>query len=449
MNKGFVFDQNKCVGCHACVVACQIENGGDQHIPWREISTFNSYHHPKLPSFHYSLACNHCEHASCMESCPALAYTIDDDLNTIIHHPDRCIGCKYCTWACPYDAPKYVESNGIVEKCTACLHRLEKNLKPACAHLCPTGALDFKDIEIKNHKRLSGYTEANLGARIDIIRLRKQRAPISALQLDKSEEVQFIQLEKNKPGDKINIKKEWVLVFFTLIIPFLTALATGGALGFFQVDPYVFLSVGVLGSLLSIFHLGKKARVWRAVLNVRSSWLSREVLSYGLFLGLSAIFLFFPEYSIIGFTAAFFGFICSYFADKVYQVVEKTTVLNIHSSSVFLTAILFTTLLTNNYYFALFIMGFKALLYLYRKIYFVIHNRKLRPGFIFFRISLGLVLPLIFWDHSKIGVHSLIFCLIVAGEVIDRIEFYMECSVITPKGQLLKDMLKGLPYLPK
>ena len=71
MRKGFIFDLNKCVGCHACVVACQIENGKEQHQPWREISTFNSFQHPEFPVFHYSMACNHCDDAPCLNSCPA------------------------------------------------------------------------------------------------------------------------------------------------------------------------------------------------------------------------------------------------------------------------------------------------------------------------------------------------------------------------------------------
>jgi len=110
MNNGFIFDLNKCVGCHACGVACKIENGKEQHHPWREISTFNSFQHPQLPVFHYSMACNHCEDAPCMISCPALAYSKDDNLNTITFNADKCIGCTYCTWACPYDAPKYIRS---------------------------------------------------------------------------------------------------------------------------------------------------------------------------------------------------------------------------------------------------------------------------------------------------------------------------------------------------
>ncbi|HAN79033.1 MAG TPA: 4Fe-4S ferredoxin, partial [Bacteroidales bacterium] len=75
MQYSFVFDTNKCVGCHACAVACSIENGGKAQINWREIQTYNRIKHPDLPLFHFSLACNHCEEAPCMKACPALAYS--------------------------------------------------------------------------------------------------------------------------------------------------------------------------------------------------------------------------------------------------------------------------------------------------------------------------------------------------------------------------------------
>jgi len=91
---GFIFDLNKCVGCHACVVACQIENGSQQNQPWREINTFNSFQHPQLPVFHYSIACNHCDEAPCLNSCPALAYTKDENTSTIVFHENKCIGCS-------------------------------------------------------------------------------------------------------------------------------------------------------------------------------------------------------------------------------------------------------------------------------------------------------------------------------------------------------------------
>ena len=139
--KSFLFDLNKCVGCHACVVACTIENQTLPETVWRDINSFNPSGNPDIPLFHYSLACNHCDDPPCLKNCPALAYSKDFITGAVIHFANKCIGCKYCTWACPYDAPKFNEKTRIIEKCTFCNHRIEEDLKPACANLCPTGAL--------------------------------------------------------------------------------------------------------------------------------------------------------------------------------------------------------------------------------------------------------------------------------------------------------------------
>jgi Fe-S-cluster-containing dehydrogenase component len=104
--KGFIIDLNKCTGCNACVLACAIENAEIQDKDWRGIRTYNELKVPGLPVFHYSIACNHCEKAPCKPVCPAEAFSTDEATGAVVHHEERCIGCRYCTWACPYDAPK-------------------------------------------------------------------------------------------------------------------------------------------------------------------------------------------------------------------------------------------------------------------------------------------------------------------------------------------------------
>ena len=148
----FIFDYNQCVGCHACVVACINENGFQEPKQWRNIHQSNNTHFPQLPLFYLSLACNHCADAPCLKNCPANAYSRDEKTGAVIHHSEKCIGCQYCTWACPYDAPKFNPKEGIIEKCTFCNNRIEENLKPACANLCPTGALDFTLVELSRQE---------------------------------------------------------------------------------------------------------------------------------------------------------------------------------------------------------------------------------------------------------------------------------------------------------
>jgi Fe-S-cluster-containing dehydrogenase component len=442
VKKGFIFDINKCVGCHACVVACQIENGKDQNIPWREISTFNEYQHPGLPLFHYSLACNHCQDAPCAESCPAIAYG-KNDLGNIVHYANKCIGCKYCTWACPYDAPNFVKANGIVEKCTLCQHRLEEGLKPACANLCPTGALDFDQIEIKPQSRIAGFTEAGVNPRIMIIELRKKKAPENKVRLSQQEESIFNKLQL-KSKSKVSLKQEWPLVIFTLMASLLFAYFTSGMFGFVAFSPWLFFGSGIAGMALSSIHLGQKFRAWRSVLNIKNSWLSREILFYTLFLFFAFGWVLKPDIIYIGYLASLLGLASCYAVDKVYSVFEKNTKVEIHSANVFMSALLFTAILTLNEVFIGIILGLKLLLYVYRKSYFLLNQKAINIYLSVPRILFGFILPFIFWGQLNTGVWEFLFVTVLIGEIIDRIEFYHEAEVITPKRQISDDTRKRI-----
>jgi len=446
MRSGFIFDLNKCVSCHACIVACQIENGKDQHQPWREISTFNSFQHPELPVFHYSLACNHCEDAPCMNSCPALAYTKDENLNTIVFYADRCIGCTYCTWACPYDAPKYINSKGVVEKCTLCTNRLNEGLEPACANLCPTGALDFGEFFPADQSRVPGFTEKGIGPGIKLIPLRSKKSPLRKVKLTSNEQDLYQKLQLHSIS-KISLKKEWVLVVFTLLAATLTALVSNSIISGAIINKWIFLVSGILGMVLSALHLGKKLKAWRSVLNLKTSWLSREILSYSLFVFLSFIWLDTANLEM-GYIAALMGFGACYSIDKVYQVTNKITRFNIHSASVFLSAMLITAVLVNNYQLLYTIIILKFLLYAYRKIYFQIQRKSIYPIISVIRILVGFLLPLILLQLDLNNNLYYIFSLILLGEIIDRIEFYLELDISTPKNQIRDDLANMLQSLP-
>ena len=378
-----------------------------------------------------------------MSSCPALAFTKDEVLNTVVHHPERCIGCKYCTWACPYDAPKFSKDKGVVEKCTFCLHRLTEGRKPACANLCPTGALDYTEFERTDQHRIPGFTESGILPGIKIERLRRQKPPRSVMQLDEREEKQYKELELNT-ATKVSLEHEWVLVLFTVLVPVLTGLMAAGSLGWMELNPLPFMVAGIAGLILSSVHLGKKLRAWRTVLNIRNSWLSREITGYGLFLATSMAWFFFPDYLALGYAAALFGFVTSYAIDKVYMHLEKTTRLDMQSSSVFLTALLVTSLLTFNVRFAGLILLIKFLLYLYRKLYFIAHRKRVNYLVALARIITGFAIPVWIWFNADADP-LWITALIVLGELIDRAEFYHEAEVITPERQMIKDLARMLP----
>ena len=89
-----------------------------------------------------SLSCHHCDQPACLKSCPTGAITKRAD-GVVLIDQEKCNGCQYCTFACPYGAPRIDTDTGKVSKCTMCVHRLDAGLRPACAATCLTGAITF------------------------------------------------------------------------------------------------------------------------------------------------------------------------------------------------------------------------------------------------------------------------------------------------------------------
>lgn len=137
---GFLLDLGRCVGCSACVLACRLENGWSSENPWRRVLPLNLRRRPGGPTYFLSVACHHCENPACLTACPSRAYEKRAD-GIVIHHEERCIGCRYCEMACPFGAPRYDTAKGVMTKCHFCHHRLDAGDQPACVAACPTEAL--------------------------------------------------------------------------------------------------------------------------------------------------------------------------------------------------------------------------------------------------------------------------------------------------------------------
>lgn len=198
---GMVIDLERCMGCRACMEACKVENNTPQAIFWMYVFRFEEGEFPHVREGYIPRPCMHCENPPCVKACnacPAKArYKREDGL--VLTDYDRCIGCRYCVAACPYgvnyfnwkepkenyyikwDAPEAAKAlervtggamppyknpdldrkygkeqrlvaggghrKGIVEKCTFCVHRIEKGLQPACVANCPVFALNFGDLD--------------------------------------------------------------------------------------------------------------------------------------------------------------------------------------------------------------------------------------------------------------------------------------------------------------
>lgn len=146
MQYGFLIDHDRCIGCHACTVACKAEND----VPVGNFRTWVKYvERGTFPSVrrHFAvLRCNHCTDAPCVTICPVNALEKRPDGIVDIDR-DACIGCRACMQACPYDALYLNEDRGAVEKCHFCAHRVEKGLEPACAVVCPESAIIAGDVD--------------------------------------------------------------------------------------------------------------------------------------------------------------------------------------------------------------------------------------------------------------------------------------------------------------
>jgi Fe-S-cluster-containing dehydrogenase component/formate-dependent nitrite reductase membrane component NrfD len=145
MQYGFLMDHRRCIGCHACTVACKAEND----VPIGSFRTWVKYTEKgRFPSIrrHFAiLRCNHCTSAPCVTICPVNALFKRAD-GIVDLDRDVCIGCRACMQGCPYDAIYLNEDSGAVEKCHFCAHRIERGLEPACVIVCPEQAIVAGDL---------------------------------------------------------------------------------------------------------------------------------------------------------------------------------------------------------------------------------------------------------------------------------------------------------------
>lgn len=139
---GWLIDLTKCIGCHACYTACKAENRTPLRTDWRQVIMRERGTFPTVKREFISLSCNHCDQPACLKSCPVNAITKRPD-GIVLIDQDKCIGCRYCVFACPYGAPRIDTDTGKVSKCTMCVHRIDAGLRPACEATCLTGAITF------------------------------------------------------------------------------------------------------------------------------------------------------------------------------------------------------------------------------------------------------------------------------------------------------------------
>ena len=182
--KAILVTPEVCIGCRACQVACKSwnqlpgiktkNNGTYQNPPDLASAAFNIIRYSEVPSeknpvrwLFVSRRCMHCDDAGCMKICPAPGALYRTKEGAVAFDRDKCIGCKLCVNACPFDVPRY-DADGKVTKCHLCFDRIGAGMQPACVKTCPTGALRFGDrAELISTAKKDGfgtiYGEEDLG----------------------------------------------------------------------------------------------------------------------------------------------------------------------------------------------------------------------------------------------------------------------------------------------
>ncbi len=146
MRYGFAIDQRTCIGCHACTVACKTEH----EVPLGQFRTWVKYvdtgTFPDTTRSFGVMRCNHCTDAPCVQICPTQALFKRED-GIVDFDNSRCIGCKSCMQACPYDAIYIDADTHTAAKCNMCAHRVDEGLEPACVVVCPTHSIWVGDLD--------------------------------------------------------------------------------------------------------------------------------------------------------------------------------------------------------------------------------------------------------------------------------------------------------------
>jgi len=242
---------------------------------------------------HVTAACHHCLEPACMIACPVNAYEKDSITGIVKHLDDQCFGCQYCTMACPYDVPKYHPGKGIVRKCDMCSSRLAVGEAPACVQACPNEAIMIRVVDqsqVVDDAEASVFLPAAPDSQITLpttIYKTKRVFPRNLL-----------------PADYFRVNPQhahWPLVVMLVLTQMsVGAFCAGLLLEYVLNGPLLAtlrplhaiaaLAFGLLALGASLFHLGRPHLAFRAVLGLRHSWLSREIVAFGAFAGLASLY---------------------------------------------------------------------------------------------------------------------------------------------------------------
>lgn len=158
MTKAMLIDITKCLGCNACTQACKAANNVPEGMFRTKIEEYEFGTFPSVSLNFVKSACKHCLKPACASACTvgALQKTAD---GPVVYDSQKCIGCRYCMYACPFGIPKFEWNNqlSLISKCDFCVNRVDGGAGPACAQACPFGAITYgerDDLLAEAHARI-------------------------------------------------------------------------------------------------------------------------------------------------------------------------------------------------------------------------------------------------------------------------------------------------------
>lgn len=290
----FEVDLDKCSGCKACVVACHTLNGLEDDESWRRVGTLTigDYDDETLPAIqHVTTACHHCEDPGCLNGCPVVAYEKDPVTGIVRHLDDQCIGCKYCTMMCPYEVPRYSDRLGIVRKCDMCHQRLSVGEAPACVQACPNEAIAItlvdRGVSFESTDRIApGAPLSSITKPTTRYQSKRTAAVAGAVPQDNAVDSPA---ESHWPLAVMLVATQasvGVLLGERLLSLAMVVGSGETSLLLTQVSATLALVVAGIGMNVAPLHLGQPLRAWRVFLGLRTSWLSREAVILGQYMGL-------------------------------------------------------------------------------------------------------------------------------------------------------------------
>jgi Fe-S-cluster-containing dehydrogenase component/DMSO reductase anchor subunit len=284
---GFEVDLDACTGCKACVTACHSLNGLDDDESWRSVGFLQGAGKVAFQQT-VTTACHHCVDPACLNGCPVDAYEKDRITGIVAHLDDQCIGCGYCTLTCPYEVPRFNEARGIVRKCDMCRGRLAVGEAPACVQACPNGAIRISIVskadartraEVDGAAVVPGAPASSLTVPTTVYRTTRV-IPDDVLAADHHS------LRPAHPHPPLAAMLVLTQLAVGALLVELGARLAGSTALAHPAHALVAAVTAIASLAASTLHLGRPRYAFRAVLGLRHSWLSREVLAFGLFAGL-------------------------------------------------------------------------------------------------------------------------------------------------------------------